>query len=156
MMSPVTPYSVENADINHRNLIVGVYSSNPAIIGNSTAEKNPDNSVLVGMIGVIKTKVNTENGLVKIGDYITISSVPGVGMKATESGMVVGRAMENYSGSGTGLINVMVQINWVYRTDNGNITGNDIKNVLKKQQNDIDKLKTEIEQSKSSIGITIK
>lgn len=40
-------------------------------------------------------KVSNSNGSVKKGDFIAISDIPGVGIKATESGLVVGIALED-------------------------------------------------------------
>ncbi|MDO8565013.1 MAG: hypothetical protein Q7R67_00060 [bacterium] len=41
--------------------------------------------------------VNGENGNIEIGDSITTSSIAGQGMKATEDGMTIGVAQENYT-----------------------------------------------------------
>jgi len=72
-MSPDKDYSVEKANASHNRLVLGVYSTNPVIAGNSSAEGNPENSVLVGMIGVVPTKVCIENGGIQIGDFLTVS-----------------------------------------------------------------------------------
>jgi hypothetical protein len=53
----------------------------------------------VGMLGHIMTKVSTENGPIAVGDRITSSSIPGVGMKATEEGPYVGVALRPFDGS---------------------------------------------------------
>ncbi len=157
MMSPNKTYTVDGANNNNPNLILGVYSSNPAMVGNSPASaKSHDNDVLVGLMGVINTKVNTENGAIKIGDYITISSTEKVGMKATKSGMVIGRAIDNYNSKGTGFINVLVEVDWYYNTDKGDITSSEIKDTFKKQQNDIDTLKAEIKQLKQILNQSAK
>ena len=92
---------------------MGVYSTNPAVVGNSSAEEDPDNAVLVGMMGVVPTKVSTENGPIAIGDFLALSSRDGVAAKATRSGMVIGRAMESYDGTSHGIIKVMVEPEWV-------------------------------------------
>ena len=51
-------------------------------------------------------KVVTENGTIKIGDYLTASSTPGVAMKST-GGPVIGQAMSEYDGVGTGMVVVI-------------------------------------------------
>lgn len=38
-------------------------------------------------------KVTTINGDIASGDFITTSDIPGVGMKATEPGRVIGKAL---------------------------------------------------------------
>jgi hypothetical protein len=83
--------------------IAGIVSTKPGII---LGKKTGDTSL--ALAGRVPTKVNTENGTIKPGDMITASSTPGIGMKATEPGRVVGMALEGFSGSGTGKIIVFV------------------------------------------------
>lgn len=54
-------------------------------------------------------KVSTKNGDILPGDYITTSDIPGVGMKATEAGRVIGKALTGLSGSGEGVIIIFVE-----------------------------------------------
>ena len=54
-------------------------------------------------------KVNTENGDINPGDYLTPSSVPGVAMKATMTGNIVGQAMMSFDREGTGNILAFVK-----------------------------------------------
>jgi len=105
-------YAVETGQERYSKRVAGVYSSNPVVVGNSSAEGDPEDAVLVGMMGIIPTKVCTENGNIEVGDFITTSSIPGVAMKATRPGMVIGRALEGYDGNGTGKVKVYVNIVW--------------------------------------------
>jgi hypothetical protein len=41
--------------------------------------------------------VSTEKGVIKKGDFVTSSVIPGVGMKAVKSGYVLGSALEDYN-----------------------------------------------------------
>ena len=41
--------------------------------------------------------MSTENGPIQIGDYLASSDIPGVAVKATTAGPVIGTAMENYT-----------------------------------------------------------
>jgi hypothetical protein len=51
----------------------------------------------VALVGRVPVKVNLEGGAIAIGDSVTLSSVAGVGAKATTSGaFVVGRALESF------------------------------------------------------------
>ncbi|GAI21244.1 unnamed protein product [marine sediment metagenome] len=59
--------------------------------------------------GETLVKVNSINGEIKKGDFITSSNKPGIGQKATESGFAVGKAMEDFKGE-EGLITVFVNI----------------------------------------------
>ena len=58
----------------------------------------------VALSGKAIVRVNTTNGDIKVGDYLTSSEVPGVAVKATQSGWVVGQAFEGFSGSGEGSV----------------------------------------------------
>ena len=57
--------------------------------------KQADNPQPIALSGRVKVKVNLDNGPIAVGDRITTSTVSGVGMKATQSGMVVGIALES-------------------------------------------------------------
>jgi hypothetical protein len=46
----------------------------------------------------VPVKVTTKNGEILVGDYLTSSDIPGVAMKATKPGRVIGIALESYSG----------------------------------------------------------
>ena len=152
MLSPDKTYTVDGANINNRNLLLGVFSDNPAVVGNSPAEDiSHDNDVLVGLLGVLKTKVNTENGDIKIGDFITVSSSSKIGMKATNTGMVIGRAMDNYNEVGTGMINVFVDAEWYYCFEEGEISSSNMKDTIKEQQGEINELKQQIEELREMI-----
>ncbi len=82
------------------------HSDESNLTGNNVNDS--DYPMPVALNGRVLTKVNTENGDIVAGDYITASSTPGVGMKATQAGEVIGRAMQSYSGSGTGQILIFV------------------------------------------------
>jgi hypothetical protein len=77
--------------------ILGV-ASNPDDVGDfNTIGYNideMDNPQPIALTGRVMTKVNLENGPISVGDRITTSSTPGIGMKAESSGMVVGIALE--------------------------------------------------------------
>ncbi|MFC1630108.1 beta strand repeat-containing protein [Patescibacteria group bacterium] len=78
--------------------MIGIISTMPNItIGEVIPEEqNPQPVALKGRIPV---KINLENGPIQVGDRLTSSSVPGVAMKAVESGPVIGIALESYDGS---------------------------------------------------------
>ncbi len=87
--------------------MVGVFSDNKNVENNAMVKVNP---VMTG--GITFVKCNAENGVVKKGDLITSSSIPGVGMKATKTGMVIGLALEDAQAS-TDLVKVRVFIQYV-------------------------------------------
>ena len=95
--------------------IAGVESGNRGRFlleeGNSDRE---DGKRQVGLVGHVLVNVTTENGFIMPGDYLTTSSIPGHAMKATESGMTVGKALDAFDGSEgwTGKIEVLVDSGW--------------------------------------------
>ena len=100
--------------------IVGIVSTDPAIVINETnitfGKTAGDNfnplKPYVALAGRVPVKVSTENGSIEPGNPLTSSSTPGVAMKATRSGSIVGKALEAYSGSGVGKIMVFVSVGW--------------------------------------------
>jgi len=63
--------------------------------------------------GIAHVRYNLQNGPIAKGDHITISSEPGVGMKATESGFTIGVALENSDATEKpGLIRVRVMVRY--------------------------------------------
>lgn len=76
--------------------LAGVISENPSVYLN-----NPDKGMPIALSGRVRVKVNTKGGVIKAGDPITSSSVEGIGMKSSESGMIIGHAMQAFDGSRT-------------------------------------------------------
>lgn len=97
-------YSI--ADRRNPHLLLGVHSTAPTVTLN-----NPNRGVPVALAGRVPVKVNNENGPIRIGDYLSVSSVPGVACRALESGFVIGRALEN-SDNTNGLVLCMVETGW--------------------------------------------
>ena len=65
--------------------LIGIVSTQPGeIIGKWEPGHYP-----IALTGRVPAKVSLENGPIEVGDPITSSSIPGVGMKATETGLVV-------------------------------------------------------------------
>lgn len=72
-------------------------STLPLTISNSDA----DNEVFVAVSGTYNVLVSTQGGEIKSGDYVTMSSVNGVAMKAgTDESTVFGRANAAFDGKG--------------------------------------------------------
>lgn len=97
-------YTLANNDQPH--LLLGIHSENPTVTLNSPEEGTP-----VALTGRVYVNVTNENGSIKIGDYLTVSSVVGKATKAITSGYVVGRALENFDEK-TGKILCMVETGW--------------------------------------------
>ncbi|KND46770.1 MAG: hypothetical protein AB201_03475, partial [Parcubacteria bacterium C7867-006] len=88
---------------------LGIISTDPGLTLGGDLDEYDARKVPVALNGRIPTKVNTQNGPIKAGDYITLSSTPGVGMKAIKAGQVVGQALEDWNGPGQGKISVFVK-----------------------------------------------
>lgn len=72
--------------------LAGVVTTNPAITLKTDTSKK---GYPVIKSGTAQVKVTGTNGTIKKGDFITSSDIPGTGMKATKSGMVLGEALES-------------------------------------------------------------
>lgn len=96
--------------------LIGVVSVNSAIV---LGAKNEGNLPLISK-GNIAVRVSTINGAILKGDPITSSNIPGVAMKATRAGTVIGTALEDYSEPDENKVGkILVLINIQYN-QNGN------------------------------------
>jgi hypothetical protein len=92
---------------------IGIVSDNYSDF--SSIGDNYDGSIKVlpiALVGRVPVKVSLENGPIKQGDYLTVSSTPGVAMKATKAGYVLGKAMADYDGSTGNTVLVFVKTTW--------------------------------------------
>ncbi|MBD3282062.1 MAG: hypothetical protein GF387_00395, partial [Candidatus Portnoybacteria bacterium] len=94
-------------------------------------DKLGDNYLPVALAGRVPVKVSSENGKIEVGDYLTTSTKPGVAMKATEPGSVIGKALESYDNpdqSKTDTILVFIDMSWyggeIRLNENGTIDEN--------------------------------
>ncbi|MFA4846091.1 MAG: hypothetical protein WC654_06045, partial [Patescibacteria group bacterium] len=77
--------------------LAGIVSTRPGFL----AGENQVGSYPIALAGRVPTKVSVGNGAIAVGDPLTLSTTIGVAVKATESGQVVGYALEAYDGSET-------------------------------------------------------
>lgn len=73
--------------------VLGVVSRDAAIIFNTATASSIVPVISTGMVYVL---VSSKEGNIKKGDLLTSSSTPGVAVKATKEGFVLGSAMEDY------------------------------------------------------------
>lgn len=86
---------LEKATARSSSSVVGVVSSAPyETIGRDAlaSSKHPRPIALAGRVPV---KVSLENGEIKAGDLLTVSSDPGRAMRSTKAGVTIGRALED-------------------------------------------------------------
>ncbi len=70
----------------------------------------------IALAGRVPVKANKENGEIKAGDLLTVSSEPGVAMRATKAGVTVGHALEDAICDDSGKCSVLVMVNTSYST----------------------------------------
>ena len=88
--------------------IVGVIGENPILVfGKPTTTTFP-----VITFGEALVRVSNVNGEIKKGDFITSSQSPGIGQRATQSGWVLGKALED-SKEKEGLILAQIDIRFI-------------------------------------------
>lgn len=80
---------------------LGIVSTEPGMVLGDPHATNPNNNkmVLLALNGRVPVRVSMENGPIEAGDYLTTSSTPGVAMKATRPGQMIGKAMSAFSSS---------------------------------------------------------
>ena len=101
-----TDQGLIRANKSYDNKLFGILQTKPLMVYKS------DNStdLPVQRSGVARVNVVTSNGPISYGDFITSSTTPGKGQKASESGYVIGIALEPYNGQGEGKISVALRI----------------------------------------------
>jgi hypothetical protein len=94
--------------------VLGVYATKPGVLlSDIVSEDSFANRVPLGVVGVIPTKVSTENGPIRRGDLLVAAATPGHAMKAgaqPPAGSVIGKALANFAGRETGVIEVFVNV----------------------------------------------
>lgn len=100
----VEPYST---------MVAGIYATKPGVIGRRQTLRKEDEELPMAMIGIVPTKVTTENGPIHRGDLLVTSSAIGYAMKGTDRsrmlGAVIGKAMGPLE-SGSGVVEVLVTL----------------------------------------------
>ena len=87
----------------YSNHITGVISENPSVVLNSPEQGPP-----LALAGRVNVKLVDSDELIKGGDFVTSSSVPGFAMKATLPGPVIGYAVKNQK-QGEDFVEILLQ-----------------------------------------------
>jgi hypothetical protein len=101
---------------------IGVISTQPSLVM-GVPQNEGVKQVLIALAGRIPVKVNLDNGPIKQGDYLTPSGYPGVAMKATKAGIIIGQAMTEYDGSQPGYVIAFVKNSFSQGTNENNLGG---------------------------------
>ncbi|MBU2081489.1 hypothetical protein KJ962_02135, partial [Patescibacteria group bacterium] len=144
---------IEKSSKQYQQNILGVISTAPGILlGKDATSSRP-----VALAGRVPVKVSTENGEIKIGDYLTsASSTPGVAMKATKSGTVIGMALESYNSSEIGKILIFVNPHWSFGelSNDGSLVNNETQ-TNNEDLGILDSFVDKIKQALSSLGLVV-
>ena len=71
----------------------------PHMLSLTISDDSLKNEAFVATVGTYQVLVSTQNGTIKSGDFVTLSSIDGVGMKAgTDESTVLGRAVGGFDG----------------------------------------------------------
>jgi len=99
------------ADANYSSL-AGVVSTNPGVIINSDAKTDGAHPYKypIALLGRAPVLISSQSPAIKAGDMLTLGDEPGRAVKATSSGQVIGRALEDWTAN-TGKDSVMTYIN---------------------------------------------
>jgi hypothetical protein len=101
------------SDSTYQSNVVGVYLKYEKLNTNDNTPKLVPVSDVVKSEGVAYVKYNSQNGTIKKGDPVTTSTEAGVGMKATQSGIIVGIAEEDATAV-SGLIKIRISVQYIY------------------------------------------
>ena len=71
-------------------MVAGIYSTKPGMVGKRAASANANSEIPMTMIGIVPTKVTTQNGSIETGDLLVTSDTPGYAMKGTDTGRMLG------------------------------------------------------------------
>jgi hypothetical protein len=104
---------VQKSSEPYSTMVSGIFATKPGLMGSRESLDEDSAQVPMGMIGIIPTKVTTENGPIHKGDLLVSSSTAGYAMKGTDRnrmlGAVIGKALGDLE-SGTGVIQVLVTL----------------------------------------------
>jgi hypothetical protein len=104
---------VQKSSEPYSTMVAGIFATKPGVIGRRQSLLKESEEIPMAMIGIVPSKVTTENGPIHRGDLLVTSSKAGYGMKGTDRsrlvGAVIGKAMGSLE-SGTGIIEVLVTL----------------------------------------------
>ncbi|MES2202705.1 MAG: hypothetical protein V4474_00005 [Patescibacteria group bacterium] len=94
-------FAIRAAQGDTKHKVIGIISSDPGLVLGAAPDDDGRNKYPVGLAGRVPVNVSLQNGPIAVGDRITLSSTPGVGMKAGPFDASVGIALEAYDGTAT-------------------------------------------------------
>ncbi len=122
------PLQVVKSDASYQFSSIGVVSTQPGM----TIGEEGEGAYPIALAGRVPVKVTDINGPIQPGDPIASSSIPGVAMKATQSGQIIGTALEAWDvNSGRDTVTIFVKPTWhepegASFAEGGTVTDNDL------------------------------
>jgi hypothetical protein len=112
VISTQTDRAVELSTQPFATTVIGVYSTQPAVLAGAPDQDDPLAGIPVAITGIVPCKVSAENGAIQRGDLLVTSSKVGYAMRAGANpppGTVLGKALGELK-DGTGVIQVLVTL----------------------------------------------
>ncbi|HEY3929250.1 MAG TPA: hypothetical protein VGL89_12815 [Candidatus Koribacter sp.] len=106
---------VSLSQVPYSTAVAGIYSTRPGIVAvpHTLAYNQSSSEIPMAVIGVVPTRVSTENGPIHRGDVLVTSSHSGYAMRGTDrsklAGAILGKALQSLD-SGEGVIEVLVSL----------------------------------------------
>jgi hypothetical protein len=114
-IDPTLPAGVKRSEVAYDGTLLGIVSEKPGLVVGDAVGSAHGSPVVLALAGRVPTLVTPENGVIRPGDYLTSSNIPGIAMKATQPGPVIGQALTSYSGEGIGRVIAFVKTGEVSR-----------------------------------------
>jgi hypothetical protein len=108
-IDPSVIAGVRKSDKPYDLAVLGVISTKP---GKTIGGDDLDGSgipVFLALMGRVPVMVSAENGPIHPGDLLTSSSTPGVAMKASHAGAIIGQALTGFEGKGISVVTVFLK-----------------------------------------------
>ncbi|MBN2015702.1 hypothetical protein JW766_02620, partial [Candidatus Dojkabacteria bacterium] len=141
-LDPELDAGVKRAEGNYNDDVLGIISTKPALAIGGT-DNSGKSGVPVALTGRVPVKVTTSNGAIQPGDFLTTSEIPGVAMKATKSGYVIGKALTGLE-EGEGVVLVFVERGYKPFTDRLGIVVGEIDSYMSEVVDDVLVIKGDI------------
>ena len=117
----IDPYSagyVVRAGSESRSQLMGVISSDPGI---RLSQESSSGHVPVALLGRVPVRVDPNGPAFSSGDPLTASTRAGTAAKAKTAGMVIGKALENWSPGGKSTVMMLINLSW-YDPEDSDVT----------------------------------
>ncbi len=147
-IDPTQTEKVIRSNVAYQTSAIGVVSTKPGLIlGGPDSEDN----YLVGLAGRVPVKISANSETIEPGDYLTSSDQAGKAMKATQTGRIIGQALEAWNpGSGNEKIMMFINTGW-YTADNLALQLDELGNLSAQYENLSTLISTNVEEATQEV-----